>query len=246
MAAQQARFETVANNLANIDTPGFRRVLLGLAASAERPLYFRAPGESERRLLGTLTQGVTIGQPQVDTSQGPIQTTGRPLDVAILDDAFFSVSANGQTAYTRAGAIVLQSDGVLADQAGNPFLGKSGAAITVPQGTSPENVRIGAEGEVLVKQNTAATAQYAEIDRLQLARLDPQTVQPLGNRLYSGSATPVPAGEVRLQPEALEGANVNVVQAMADMIDTYRAYEANARCVQAMIDIEGTAIDKLR
>jgi flagellar basal body rod protein FlgG len=246
MAAQQARLEILANNLANIDTPGFRRALLSVAARPEQPVYFRAPDSSTPVLLGTLPFGVEMAEPSMDLTQGSIHVTGRALDAAVLNDAFFVVSSNGQEAYTRAGALQIGPDGALVDGFGNPLLDDSGAPITIPQGTSTDAVWIGAQGEILVGQDAAGGAQYTQIARLKLVRLDPATVRPLGSRLYTGSATPLTVDEIQLQPAALEGSNVNVVRAMAEMIGAFRVYEANARTIQALMDVEGKAINELR
>jgi len=245
MIAQQARFEVIANNLANIETPGFRRVLSQVAAGQNRPVYASDAAAASGSLLGALSAGVIVLPTGADLTQGPTRNTGRALDAAITGDAFFAVLANGEPAYTRAGTFQVSPDGTLADQLGNPLVGKSGKAIIIPRDAASSDVRIGQDGEVLAKSN-AAGAQYVEIDRLQLARLDAASIQPLGDRLYKGNATPVPAAEVQLQPESVEGSNVNVVLAMAEMIDALRAYETSARMVQALMDVEGKAVNDLR
>jgi flagellar basal body rod protein FlgG len=245
MAAQQARFEILAANLANVDTPGFKRALLSVAAGQEQPVCFRATSASKPQVIGALASGVQLADPRVDLAQAPVRETGRPLDAAILDDAFFVVSSGGRNAYTRAGAFQVSPDGTLVDLFGSPAVGVSGKPISIPQGTPADDVRIGTRGEVLVRGAGGAAAGYTQIDRLQLVRLDPATVQPLGHRLYDGTAKSVPDSEVRLQPEALEGSNVGLVGAMVEMIEAYRAYEANARALQALNDIQAKTIEAL-
>jgi flagellar basal body rod protein FlgG len=175
-----------------------------------------------------------------------MMTTGRALDVAIPGDAFLTVSANGQNAYTRAGAIQMQADGVLCDVKGNPLVGQSGKPITIPKGAGADGVRIGANGEVLALQSSNGKMEYGEVDRLQLATLDRQSLLALGDRLYSGTATPVPKDQVAVTTDTLEGSNVNVVSSMVEMITALRAYEANSRMVQALDGVVGKAVNELK
>jgi flagellar basal-body rod protein FlgF len=204
------RQETLANNLANANTTGFRAETVAL-----RAVPARGPEAGTR----VFTVETTIG---ADFTPGPMTATGRDLDVAVQGAGWLAVQAgDGNEAYTRAGHLQVGADGTLQLPSGLPLLG-DGGPINVPVNA---RVTIGADGTISAKlPGQAATNQ---VGRLKLVN------PPLGElvkggdglfRLREGAPAEADAA-VRVSPGHLEGSNVNVVDAMIGMIAAARQFE---------------------
>ncbi|MGE0388341.1 MAG: flagellar basal-body rod protein FlgG [Gammaproteobacteria bacterium] len=237
--AQQTRMAVVANNLANVNTTGFKRS----RASFEDLLYqtVRQPGASSSQnselpsglMLGT---GVRVTSTDKEFSQGNVAQTGNTLDVAIQGRGFLQVAMpDGSVAYTRDGSLKMNSQGQLVNSEG--FLYQP--AITIPANT--QSITIGSDGTVsaLVAGNTAPT----QVGTLQLTDfVNPLGLQPLGQNLFaetvsSGAAQTGTAGQNGLGTliqGSLESSNVNVVEELVNMIETQRAYEMNSKAISTV------------
>ncbi|MCA9610510.1 MAG: flagellar basal-body rod protein FlgG [Myxococcales bacterium] len=238
MVAQQTHIDTIAHNMANVGTTGFRRS----RAEFQDLIYqqVRTPG-GRTADGGTLPTGIQIGQgtrtvsTEIVHTQGSLQQTGNPLDIAIEGDGFLQVTRpGGEVAYTRAGNLKLDQDGRLVTVDGLPVE----PAITVP--TDATSVTIGADGTVSVTQ--PGDGQSMELGQIQIARFsNPGGLQALGRSLFrpttaSGQALvvqPGQGGSGTLAQGFLEGSNVEVVNEMIDLISSQRAYEINQRVIQA-------------
>jgi flagellar basal-body rod protein FlgG len=237
MQAQQLNLDTIANNLANVNTTGFKRTRVDF----QDLLYqtFRAPGTqgTQGTIVPTGIQ-VGLGSRAVATqrlfSQGDFQQTENPLDVVIEGDGFFQVQReDGTTAYTRAGAF---------KKDGNGRLVTSDGAILSPNIVIPadaRNVTIGADGTVSV--TLATSTEASTLGTIQLAQfVNPGGLLSVGKNLFvptaaSGAAvvgTPGNSGLGTLAQGFLELANVKVVDEMVNMITSQRAYEANSKAIQ--------------
>ncbi|APZ42988.1 flagellar basal-body rod protein FlgG [Acidihalobacter ferrooxydans] len=234
--AQQTNMDVIANNLANVNTTGFKRG----RASFESLIYqnVRQPGAQSTQntqlptglMLGT---GVRIGSTEKLFTQGNIIQTKNNLDVAIQGQGFLQIlMPDGTTAYTRDGSFQLDSSGQIVTASGYPLQ----PAITVPTNTT--SVTIGSDGTVTA--TVAGSTTPTQIGTIQLANfINPAGLQPIGNNLYeataaSGSAqtgTPGLNGLGTLQQGALETSNVNVVESLVNMIETQRAYEINSKAI---------------
>ncbi|HEX5353527.1 MAG TPA: flagellar basal-body rod protein FlgG [Rhodanobacteraceae bacterium] len=236
--AQQTRMEVISNNLANVNTTGYKRS----RASFQDLIYqnVRQPGSSTTQqtqapsglMLGT---GVRVVGTEKLFTQGNISQTGNALDVAIQGRGFLQVSMpDGTTAYTRDGSLHMDQNGQLVTANGyaiNP-------SITLPP--NAQAVTIGSDGTVSVTmpgQNTPTT-----VGTLQMADfINPAGLQPMGDNLYTetGSSGTAQAGQPglngmgTLQQGSLETSNVNVVEALVNMIETQRAYEMNSKAISA-------------
>ncbi|GIV16667.1 MAG: flagellar basal-body rod protein FlgF [Armatimonadota bacterium] len=218
MLAQQVRHETIANNLANADTTGYKadevafRTALDTAIWRHRDPQKGAPTPQ----VGTLSFGTEVDAVVTDLRSAPIALTGRPLDVAIDGEGFFVVNTPQGERYTRDGAFRQAADGTLVTADGMPVMGTRGVirSATVPLTIAPN-------GDVL------AGGQL--VDRLRVVQLQNPVKQ--GANRFAGNAQPLP--QFSLQVGALERSNVSVVQAMVDMIVAMRAYEASHRAVLA-------------
>ncbi len=238
LQAQQINMDVIANNLANVNTTGFksgRTVFQDLlyqnltqpgAQSSQTTLY---PSGLQ---LGT---GVAPVATERLFTEGNLTQTGNSLDVAINGNGFFQIlQPDGTIAYTRDGTFQLNNQGQLVNSSGYPLQ----PAITIP--ASAQNITIGNDGTVSVTLPGQAAAQ--QVGTIQLASfINPAGLQSIGGNLYlqtgsSGSPNtgqPTLNGLGSVQQGYLEASNVNVVSALVDMISTQRAYEINSKAVQA-------------
>ena len=216
--AAMARQQALSNNLANVSTPGFRAEL-----STQRSVPLEGSGASTRVFAIEATAG------HLDRS-GPITMTGRNLDVAARDNAYFALQAlDGTEAYTRAGALEVKEDGSLVNPQGLAMLDAGGAPINVPQGAQ---VTIGSDGTITAK---AAGQPPAAVGRLKLA--SPTAEDPLkrgdDGLFRAASGEPIPNdANARMVSGTLEGSNVNAVESMVGMIAASRQFEQQMRLLQ--------------
>ncbi|MGI2258616.1 flagellar basal-body rod protein FlgG [Shewanella sp. GXUN23E] len=242
LTAQDVKMTTIANNLANVNTTGFKRDRV-----AFNDLFYqtqRQPGGQVDELnqlpaglqLGT---GTRVAGTQKVFTGGDIMTTNQQLDLAIEGQGFFQVEEpNGDLAYSRDGQFYRNADGLMVTSQGLPL---------VPNIEIPEDaltITIATDG--IVTAQLAGQSDAQELGQITLAHFtNPAGLEARGNNLYretdaSGAAIEgVPGDEAlgQLRQGALEGANVNVVEEMVEMISTQRAYEMNAKVVSASDDM---------
>jgi flagellar basal-body rod protein FlgF len=205
---------TTSHNLANVTTTGFRAQIDAFRAV---PLQGEGAGLPTR----TFVVNATVG---ADFSSGPLQMTGRDLDVAVKGDGFLAVQLpDGSEAYTRNGALQMNPNGVLTTSAGLPIAG-DGGPITVP----PEvTVQIGGDGTVSTIATTTKPGAATTLGRLKLVNPPPGQLVRGDDGLFrmkdGSSAAPDPA--VVVAGGALEGSNVNPVDAMVNMIGLARSFD---------------------
>lgn len=215
--AAAERQQVLSNNLANVSTPGFRAEL-----STFRAVPIRGDGASTRVFALEATSGH-------DSKAGPVQITGRGLDIAAQGDAWFAVQGlDGTEAYTRAGALEVNAEGTLVNAAGLPMLG-DGGPIVVPANAQ---IDIGADGSVNAR---VGNEPGQVVGRLKMVVPDADNpIKRSADGLFRGpQGDPLPASEVaRLQDGALEGSNVNPVEAMVGMIAAARQFEVQMRMLQ--------------
>lgn len=235
--AQQTRMAVVSNNLANVNTTGFKK---GRAAF-EDLLYqtVRQPGAQTTQqteaptglMLGT---GVRVVATENSFTQGNLQQTGNALDVAINGRGFFQIQQpDGSVAYTRDGSFQLNNQGQVVTA--NGYLLQPG--VTIPQGA--QSVSIGNDGVVSVQ--LAGQSAPQQVGTLTIADfINPAGLQAKGGNLYAETAasgtpqagTPGLNGLGSLSSGSLESSNVNIVEEMVNMIETQRAYEINSKAIQ--------------
>ncbi|MDO9488303.1 MAG: flagellar basal-body rod protein FlgG [Sphingomonadaceae bacterium] len=236
--AQAARMRVIANNLANVNTTGFKRDRAQFETLAYQTITAAgAPSSAEARYAtGTaLGSGVQMtGTARLNT-QGALSTTDNPLDMAIEGDGFFQISMpDGRIGYTRAGNFNLSAEGQIVTGEGYPLQPQ----IQVPEGT--ESITIGNDGTVSAKM--PGETESTTLGQIELARfVNPAGLQALGSNLLvetAASGTPQTGlagldGRGSIQQGALEASNVNVVQELVDMIETQRAYEVSSKMITA-------------
>ena len=251
MIAQQVRSEVIANNLANVNTTAFKRS----RAHFEDLLYQNVQGIS---VLGSndaqttpaiqIGRGTRLSAVQRLHSQGPIEPTSRPLDIAIEGEGFFQIQlGDGKTAYTRDGSFSISDTGALVTADGYALV----PPIQVPNDAA--EVQVSRTGIVTVHRGDAS--EPVEIGRIELARFpNPAGLLTIGDNLYS--ATPASGAPVcgfpqdngigRLLQGHLEGSNVEIVQEMVDMIESLRAYEINSKSIHQAEEMMQIANDLIR
>lgn len=225
--ALQRDMDTVANNIANMNTPGFRAQYMMFDEAVEKP----------KGILDPLSMVLDRGQ-WMSNKPGAVQITGNQTDIAIQGNGFFGVDINGETLYTRAGNFAINPQGTLVTAEGNPVANTGGAPITIPADTT--EIRIAEDGTI--------SNQNGEIDRLMIKEFDNiNQLEPVGDSLYRASADAAPqdATDSRVLQGAIEGSNVNPIMEMTHMIDVHRAYQNTHRMLQAEHDRQRSMIQKL-
>ncbi len=213
--AAQRRMDILGDNIANVNTPGFKQ---SLSTQASAELGVGALAEGQYAALGSLGMGTYATGLTIDQLQGPILTSGVPTDLAISGDGLFVVGTPTGLAYTRAGDFVLDANNTLTTQAGEPILDVTGRPIVVPGGATA--LSVGEDGTI------ASTGQ-----RIALVSVPQDGLTRLGGNLYAitGTVTPVAAGAGGIRQGALEGSNVDLGQTMTELIATQRSYQLSAR-----------------
>ncbi|HYV15187.1 MAG TPA: flagellar hook-basal body protein [Conexibacter sp.] len=220
MAAQQERIDGVANDLANTSTTGYKHVRIGF-----RDLLYSAQGNGAGPtvMAGSGAAAELIGRSQ---GQGPMQDTGQPLDVAIQGPGWIQVKReDGSLALTRDGSLRLDAEGRLTTKDGLLVQ----PPIKVPAGTSPQDISIAADGTVRV--GTAPPLGAIKLVTVPA----PDGLQALGGNLYAASTAsgaPMDAADATLTQGKLEGSNVDVGDAMVEMIDAQRSFQLASKAIQ--------------
>jgi flagellar basal-body rod protein FlgG len=237
--AQQTRMNVISNNLANVNTTGFKRdraVFEDLLYQNVRQAGGQTGANTQAPTGLMLGTGVRVVATEKLHAQGNMVNSQNPLDMAIAGDGHFQITqADGTIAYTRDGNFKVSATGQLVTSNGAPLQ----PAITIPPTAS--SVTIGRDGTVSVELQGGAGQQV--LGQVLLARfLNPAGLQSAGQNLMlqtpaSGVPQVVPpgtAGAGTLMQGTLEASNVNVVEEMVNMIETQRAYEINSKAISAV------------
>jgi len=254
MKAQELLIDNTANNLANVNTAGFKRSHVDFADLLYSTI--KQPGAnvsaSQQVPVGLqVGSGVRpVGTTKVFTP-GTVEQTNNPLDISVEGDGFFSVLLpNQQVRYTRNGAFRMDSNGQLVNTDGfllNP-------PITIQNGVDLSSLTIGADGTI-TGTLSGAPDSIVNVGQLQLARFsNPAGLSSEGGNLYaatpaSGTAilsNPGVNGIGTLRQGALEGSNVEVVTELISLIAAQRAYEINSRAIRAGDEMLSTSADIVR
>jgi flagellar basal-body rod protein FlgG len=237
MMAQQLRTEVIANNLANVNTTGFKKSRAHfedlLYQTVQSPAIVGTPDTNTMPAI-QIGRGTRLAAVQRVHGQGAVEQTSRPLDLAVEGEGFFQVQMpNGQVAYTRDGSFGISDTGTLITAGGHVVV----PGIKIP--TDSANIAISATGVVSIQQGN--TAETQEIGRIELARfMNPSGLESIGENLYietpaSGqpiTGFPQDEGMGRILQGHLEGSNVEIVQEMVEMIAAMRAYEINSKAIK--------------
>jgi flagellar basal-body rod protein FlgG len=235
LRAQQLDVDTISNNLANVNTPGFKKSRVTFDDVVHREVV-RAKGfPGEPGNVMRLGSGVDVAGVQQSFAMGALKKTDDPYNVAIKGDGFFEVVlADGSNAYSRLGQFKVNDDGLLATADGSPL----SATIHVP--SDAKGLDIGSDG--IVKATYGTSRQPEEIGAIELVQFaNPSSLEPLGQGQYRATeAAGVPSRAKPGEDDAgqltqgyLESSNVSLVDEMVDLMIAQRAYEVSAKVIQA-------------
>jgi flagellar basal-body rod protein FlgG len=239
MQAQQTNLDTIANNLANSSTAGFRSRRMQFQDLIYQSMVMPGAASSQQTVVATGLQvglGTRSAASEIIQLQGDLSATGNQFDLAIEGQGFFQVQLpTGEIAYTRSGAFHQDSQGGIVTSDGNPLQ----PSITIPQGAT--SVTIAADGTVSATLAGQTAAQ--QVGNIQLALFpNPGGLNSVGKNLFlatTASGDPVlgtPGGTDglgQIEQGYLEQSNVSVVDEFISMIVAQRSYEASSRVVQA-------------
>ncbi len=213
MLAQRAH----ANNLANVNTTGFKE---DFEQARAMPLF----GEHYASRAYALTE-----RPATNFAQGPLIQTGNNLDIALKGEGWIAVqAADGAEAYTRAGDLNVDVNGMLRTGTGLPVLG-NGGPITLPPAAK---VEIGADGTISVLPLGGGAVGLAQVDRIRLVNPPSSDLEKREDglvHLKEGADGAAPDGNLRVEPGFLEGSNVNAVTALTEILSLSRQYELQVK-----------------
>lgn len=218
---QEQRLNQVTNNLANVDTPGFKKETV----TFDEMLY---QANRTRQRVGKALRINTVHQ------QGVVQKTDAPLDLAISGEGFFRVQTPAGIRYTRAGNFQRNNEGLLVTANGYPVLGEAG-----PIAINGNRVDVARDGSLFI--------DGLRSNRLTVVTADPQAMKKEGENLFrlADGAAEETAENSQLLQGHLEKSNVNTVTEMTEMIDLYRAYEGQQKMIRAVDDIDDLAVRRV-
>lgn len=227
--ALQRHMDMVANNIANVNTTGFKAEQL-LFEEYKMPVAAHGDFAGDDRTLSYVQDWATIQ----DFSDGAMVQTDAPLDLAVSGDGFFTVQTAAGERWTRGGAFQINNEGTLVDLSGNPVMGDGGQIQFGPEET---DIRVGADGSISSSAGAKGRLRIVEFEEVQALTRE-------GNNLMSGG-TPIPATNSRVLQGFTEKSNVSGVSEMAEMIRVTRAYESIASLGQKQDDMRRDAIKRL-
>jgi flagellar basal-body rod protein FlgG len=220
MEAQQNQFNAIANDMANLDTPGYQATEVGF-----QDLLYSGAGSasgSPNIATGAGSQSAIVGR---SSAQGAIQNTGRSLDIAISGPGYLQLRRNdGTIGLTRNGDLQVDAQGEVTNQDGNPLV----PPLKLPTGTDASSLKIEPNGQVISGSRTIGKISLVNVPA-------PNQLQPDGDSMFSvtaGSGAIRPATGSTLQQGALEGSNVDVSQDMTAMINAQRSYQMASQAIQ--------------
>jgi len=264
MNVQQNRLDEIANNLANVDLNGYKKDTAIQKAFPEMLIrrmnddgVYRFPFGSvdTAPLVGVVGTGVETNEVYTNFTQGAMKQTENDFDMALEGRGFFTVQTPQGERLTRNGSFLLNSDGFLVTKDGDFVLGESGPIklkknnfVIDEDGAVWQNATFAADDKRLVSQQENQWENIERVDRLQIVDVKRQRyLQKQGDSFWktteeSGAAQLIgPEARPKLRQGFLEGANVNAVQEMVEMIEVNRAYDANQKTIQT----EDSLIGKL-
>lgn len=233
MMGQRRQLDMVADNIANLNTTGYKKLDLDF-----EEVLSRAHGEK----VGSYVQDRAL---TVNFAGGPLVKTDSPYDLAITGEGFFAVDVNGRTEYTRDGNFTMDATGTLVDDRGNPLLGAGGGPIVIPEGAT--DVNISRDGSVAIGDGIIAQVGVFTFDNASMQQLQ---------RTGAGGFVPLPgitavnaaeAGDVTygILQGSLESSNVNPALEVITMQELSQQYQSAAKLIKSAEDLESSAIQKL-
>jgi flagellar basal-body rod protein FlgF len=228
--ASYRSMDVIANNLANVSTPAFKR------EDVQFEEYVKTLPTQEGDVSGPHHVSFVQDRGVVrDISEGKFETTNAPYDVAISGKGYFVVSTPNGDRYTRNGHFSLDAGGQLTDESGNTISGDGGAITITPD-----------DGQVTIAEDGTVSGKQGQIGKLRLVSFENErAMKKEGASLYSTDESPVPGTDFKLTQGMIETSNVQPVIEISHMIEVMRAYQATATLSQTQEDLMRQAVDKL-
>lgn len=249
MNAQQNRLDAISNNLANVDTAGYKRDItvsksfpeLLMRRTNHDGVYHTPFGSADvAPIIGKLGLGVETNENYIDFTQGSFKITNTKTDAALSGQGFYTIETPLGERYTRNGDFLIGKEGILETKDGYPVLGEKGY------------IRLENDRFTINEDGVLIDEQGAEIDRFKVVRFDNERyLKKVGNSFYATNEIAGPAyiAEGNERPKFLQGytetSNVNVVNEMVQMIEVNRAYEANQKTITSEDNMMGTLWQKV-
>ncbi len=229
--AAMRRLDVISNNLANVNTPGYKKDKMsfeGLLAGNVNP-----PAVPQGTTADPILQKENI---YIDYASGPTSQSGNPLDLALDGDGFFAVTTPEGTAYTRQGNFRTSADGTLVTVDGYPVQGAGGTAINI----KGSRVEIDAKGAVTVDGTRSGSISVVDFNK-------PYSLTKIGSALFVPTDPQAvgQAGKAQIQQGHIEGSNVESISEMVQMIETNRYFEACSKVIKAFDDMTSKAANDL-
>jgi flagellar basal-body rod protein FlgF len=236
MTSQMIQTDTIADNLANISTPGYKTTGVEFATFGD-VLVQRIGGDQEQE-IGRYAQGSQVLHSVTDFSQGDLNATGNPLDLALEGDGFFTIKLpdkNDAIVYSRAGNFTKNEEGILTTPTGGHVQGLSGD-IVIPK--NAKKIDILRNGDVLVDNNP--------VDKLKIAQFgNNQNLRRTGSSYYTGAQ---PTGEVKgvtVEQGFIERSNANAITEMVNSMTGLRVYESLQKSIQMQNETLGKSVNEV-
>lgn len=223
--ALQQEMDTVANNIANVNTPGYR----------SQHMLFKEYIETPKGIEEPLSMVLDYGQ-YMSNKPGSMQLTGNQTDVGLQGPGFLSVQNGDEILYTRAGNLARSATGELVTADGKAVLTAGGGPITIPEGST--ELRIAEDGTVSNQDGEIGSLAVTEFDNI-------NQLDPVGESMYRANAEGKPAEDTRVMQGMLEGSNVNAISEMTRMISVHRAYQSTQRMLQNEHERQTNMIQKM-
>jgi flagellar basal-body rod protein FlgG len=234
--------DVLANNLANVNTVGFKQTLATFRNVDNLNVnQIDANKGYSNTKLGNLSAGSTLDSTVLDLRQGSLKTTGNPTDLAISGDGFFVVRTPDGDAYTRSGNFIRRNDGTLATMDGYPVIGQKGSPIILKSSDSKsQDIRIDKQGNIEMGKNI--------IDKIKVVDFkDKKNLQSIGNSLFKSGSNETPGNTktYEINQGSLEMANANPIETIVNSITGMRTYDSLAKYIESDKEIETKTVTDL-
>ncbi|AAD36610.1 flagellar basal-body rod protein FlgF [Thermotoga maritima MSB8] len=234
MLVDMAKLDRIANDLANVDTAGYKQDREAFRAYLRREVFRQEPNPVESRTkkvpIGPLEYATVLDEVRTDLSQGPVEETDVPYHLAINGEGFFRIEFNGGEYYTRNGEFTVNSEGYIVTNYGGYLLDENGERVRFF-----DDFTVDEEGYVRDAYGNIVT-------RIGVYNLE--NPEKFGNTLFTGE-NPSPSENFRIMQGYVEKSNVDALKAMVDMISAMRHYELSQRAVTVNDELNGKLINSL-
>lgn len=245
MITQEAKQDVITNNLANVNTTGFKSDNLAIKKFEDVLIqnYDKiSGGKNVRNIIGSLSLGSKLDEVNTSFAQGDVQNTDNPMDFAIIGSGFFTVSPQNGTntgyKYTRDGSFQINNQGYLTNKAGDYIIGKN-LNTNVDEPIKIDNAKLELDSENNIYLDGVLSYKFKMADFN-----DTKTLKKSGDNLYSGG---IPDGNenITVRQNCLEKSNVNVVNEMINMMTVMRNFESDQKVIQSIDESLGKTVNEV-